>query len=256
MRVLIKHLLNLDGSKRPNINQVLAFPLIKQRIANMLTQEDYMEEFAHTVLHNRNVFAELKAEKKAKKEGKAGMLDDMIDEAKIAAYKPKIEGVTPDEFRREFAAYVEQLSHGRGKPSKALNPHIPDGESSNVSAAEAQTEEVDDDDDGPPATDDATLAVAQQALMSRTTRTAQEQALLEMTSFTPAEFSAMMTVTFGEEPFKAGYQLLKANKQMLFEFGTDEKISELLSQPFPDVATRDDFIKRCSAYMIVQGVKL
>lgn len=33
LRVLIKHLLNLDGSKRPNINQVLAFPLIKERIA-------------------------------------------------------------------------------------------------------------------------------------------------------------------------------------------------------------------------------
>ena len=125
-----------------------------------------------------------------------------------------------------------------------------------MSSAETATEEVDDEDDGPPATDEATLQIAQMALMNRTTRTAQELALLEMTSFTPAEFSAMMTVTFGEDPFKAGYQQLKANKQMLFEFGTDDKISEMLSSAFPDVAIRDDFIKRCSAYMIVQGVKL
>lgn len=236
---------------------MLAFPLIKERVGLLLNADEFHEEFAHTVLHNRNVFAELKAEKKAKKEGKAGMLDGMIDEAKVQAFKPKIEGVTPEEFRKEFTAFVDQLSHGRGKPSKALNPHIPDGEKSTASISEAHSEEVDDNDDlDPPATDEASLAIAQQALMTRTTRTAQEQALLEMTSFTPAEFSAMMTVTFGEEPFKAGYQLLKANKQMLFEFGTDDKISEMLAPTFPDEAQRDDFIKRCTAYMIVQGVKL
>ena len=36
------------------------------------------EEFAHTVMHNRDVFAELKAKKKSAKDGKEkkGFLDD------------------------------------------------------------------------------------------------------------------------------------------------------------------------------------
>ena len=79
LRVLLKHLLNIDGSKRPNINQICAFPLIKDKIVEVMSMASIQEEFAHTVMHNRDVFAELKAKKKGKKEGheeKKGMLDD------------------------------------------------------------------------------------------------------------------------------------------------------------------------------------
>ena len=121
---------------------------------------------------------------------------------------------------------------------------------------EPAVEDVDDDDTAPPATDEESLAVAQQVAMTRTRRTAQEQALVEMTQFTPAEFSAMMIVTFGEEPFQAGYSILKSNRTLLFEYGSDDKINELLKDTIADDKVRDDFIKRCSAYMIVQGIKM
>lgn len=39
LRVLLKHLLNVDGKKRPNINQICAFPLIKEKIVQVLSMD-------------------------------------------------------------------------------------------------------------------------------------------------------------------------------------------------------------------------
>ena len=60
MGILIDTLLTENPAERPHINLVLAFPSIKQKRQEVLSQEVFLEEFAHTVLHNRDVFAEYK----------------------------------------------------------------------------------------------------------------------------------------------------------------------------------------------------
>jgi NIMA (never in mitosis gene a)-related kinase len=60
-------LLNKEPSKRPNINQILKFPCIADRIKKLLNEEDFKDEFSHTILHNQNVFDEFKAIQARKK---------------------------------------------------------------------------------------------------------------------------------------------------------------------------------------------
>lgn len=67
-------MLNVDPDKRPNINQILQYPIIKDRIHYLLNEDDFKDEFSHTILHNQNVFDEFKAmqaRKKAEEEKKA-----------------------------------------------------------------------------------------------------------------------------------------------------------------------------------------
>lgn len=71
LRGLIKKMITQDPSKRPNINHILQDKLLTPRIRNFLSNNDFREEFAHTVLHKQNVFdrthqAMLRKERKLK----------------------------------------------------------------------------------------------------------------------------------------------------------------------------------------------
>ena len=52
MKQLVADLLQRDPHNRPSIYQVLAKPIIKNRISRFLTDRVMNEEFSHTVLHN------------------------------------------------------------------------------------------------------------------------------------------------------------------------------------------------------------
>ena len=56
LQKLITILLNITPSKRPNINQILKFPLIKQRVPDFLGEGTFKQEFSHTILHNEMFF--------------------------------------------------------------------------------------------------------------------------------------------------------------------------------------------------------
>jgi len=68
-------MLNKDPNKRPNINSILKFPIIQERIRMLLNEDDFKDEFSHTILHNQNVFDEFRAQQK-KKEDDAKKLAD------------------------------------------------------------------------------------------------------------------------------------------------------------------------------------
>ncbi|WIA14899.1 hypothetical protein OEZ85_001614 [Tetradesmus obliquus] len=53
LRGLIASLLVLDARKRPSINEVLAAPLLRARIARFLDQTLQVHEFSHTIIHGR-----------------------------------------------------------------------------------------------------------------------------------------------------------------------------------------------------------
>lgn len=63
-------MLNKDPNKRPNINGILKFPIIQERIRLLLNEDDFKDEFSHTILHNQNVFDEFRA-KQAEAKAKA-----------------------------------------------------------------------------------------------------------------------------------------------------------------------------------------
>jgi len=56
LRNFIAQLLNIDPNKRPNINQILKLPFLSGRVKSYLSDEDFRNEFAHTILHKQNVF--------------------------------------------------------------------------------------------------------------------------------------------------------------------------------------------------------
>jgi len=56
LRQLVDKLVTQDPSKRPNINTVLKDKLLAPRIKKFLSNDDFKDEFAHTILHKQNVF--------------------------------------------------------------------------------------------------------------------------------------------------------------------------------------------------------
>ena len=56
MNNLIAALLQKDPTKRPSINTILKMPIIERRISQFLDDEDFKDEFSHTLLHNQDVF--------------------------------------------------------------------------------------------------------------------------------------------------------------------------------------------------------
>jgi len=56
IKSLIQKMLQQDPNKRPNINTLLKDKLVAPRIKKFLSNEDFKDEFAHTILHKQNVF--------------------------------------------------------------------------------------------------------------------------------------------------------------------------------------------------------
>jgi len=47
--------LNPDSEKRPTVNKILKMDIITQRAKDLLQEDEYIKEFSHTVLHNKNI---------------------------------------------------------------------------------------------------------------------------------------------------------------------------------------------------------
>lgn len=77
MTNLVRALLVKDPARRPTINQILKMPFINSRISTFLGDQDYKDEFSHTLLHNKDVFKDfqkrLEEEKRRKEEEEAAL---------------------------------------------------------------------------------------------------------------------------------------------------------------------------------------
>lgn len=56
LKNFVASLINIDPTKRPNINQILKSSMITSRIKTYLNDDDFKNEFAHTILHKQDVF--------------------------------------------------------------------------------------------------------------------------------------------------------------------------------------------------------
>lgn len=118
-------MLNRDPKQRPNINQLLKYPVIADRIRKLLNENDFKDEFSHTILHNQNVFDEFRAIQAKKKadEEKARMdaakaeeeakkqkeLEEQMAKMNVNNYKPKY-GQDPQLFNQMYMNYIDQLN--------------------------------------------------------------------------------------------------------------------------------------------------
>ena len=76
LSMLLKSLLNPNMDERPNINRILKSELIAERAKQLLTESQYIQEFSHTVLHDKNIFKEVnyQAEMEASDKGKVNSI--------------------------------------------------------------------------------------------------------------------------------------------------------------------------------------
>ena len=84
LKKLVKAMLNETSLKRPNIGEVLNYPIIKSRIRKFLNDEEYEAEFSHTILHKFNLnSSDEKPDKRNNKEKNlrisSGHTNDNID---------------------------------------------------------------------------------------------------------------------------------------------------------------------------------
>lgn len=75
--------------------------MIAERIKRLLNEEDFKDEFSHTILHNQNVFDEFKAiqskkkveeekkQKEAEEEQKKQEMQQQMENMHLEDYKPK-----------------------------------------------------------------------------------------------------------------------------------------------------------------------
>jgi len=57
--ILIKELLSPDTNDRPSVNKILKHEIIAKRAKELMEEDDYIQEFSHTVLHNKNIFKQV-----------------------------------------------------------------------------------------------------------------------------------------------------------------------------------------------------
>jgi len=113
---LLSAQLNVNPDKRPNVNQILSYPVIKARVAKLLNEQDFKDEFSHTILHSQNVFDEFKAiqskkkddELKQKQAEEAAKAAEKMAALKLNEYKPKY-GQDPQLFNEMFMNYIDHL---------------------------------------------------------------------------------------------------------------------------------------------------
>ena len=68
IKKLVKAMLNEQSLKRPNIGEILYYPIIKTRIRKFLNEEEYENEFSHSILHKFNLNSSDEKLNKKKKE--------------------------------------------------------------------------------------------------------------------------------------------------------------------------------------------
>lgn len=251
LKLLLKHMLNPIAKKRPNINQVCSFPLIKDTIREVLDAKNFKDEFAHTILHKRDIFKEMKAAKK--KAGKAGILPE--DDIKSKKYEAK--GIDQNTFDSVFSQYVDHVSNSKGKPGEARNPHQEMAEK--YSAGSEAIAEEEDEHMTENQVDETTLQEAQKALMGRTKRpdmSSDQKEMDRICGLTKAQFQAEMMAQFGQDAFNQGYEILAKNKMLALEDAGPAKLDDMITPIIADATARQNFIKICGQYIFITGMKL
>ncbi len=104
---LIGIMLQKDPSKRPSINQILKMPIIEKRISMFLDDQDFKDEFSHTLLHNQDVFKAFQ-KRKEDEDRQRKQLEDMKKKQQLAAEEEKQRKEEEAARKRMEQMYIHQ----------------------------------------------------------------------------------------------------------------------------------------------------
>ena len=254
-------MLQRDPAKRPNINQLLKSPIIADRIRKLLNEDDFKDEFSHTILHNQNVFDEfraIQAKKKAEEEEKKKEAANELEEKRMQAeldkklaamnlnqYKPK-HGQDPQMFNQMYMNYIDQLNQDADEIS------TPSAVSERPYSQ--QSSQIAEEDRGDNQEEDSEASSAQSA-PSRAP--ASNNQLINISACEFGEFQKYMIGQYGENQFKQGYEIIRMNRNVLYEDNGEQKLGNMLKGlNFADAEQMKGFINFCTTYLIVQNMQV
>lgn len=219
MSLLIATLLKVNPKDRPNINQILKFPLISDRIGSFLDEDTFKDEFSHTIIHNKMYFeaaAKLKEEKKE-------------EEVK---FEPIQKEETPEEYYKKYVKYINKWLENdddnyfddKAIPQKKASKSSYDREDYSYDVKDSI------------------------ASSSKSTSVAGEYNFDDLDF---DKFSTFMSKKFGEERFKKGYEIMQKYKNDRFE--KNSEIDTALKGVLGKASDVEQFVGLCSSYMLLDN---
>lgn len=80
LSLLLKKLLNPNTEERPTINKILKIDIIADRAKQLLNESEYIQEFSHTVLHDKNIFKQTNYAQESSKPAKVSRAKSNLQE--------------------------------------------------------------------------------------------------------------------------------------------------------------------------------
>lgn len=217
MSLLIATLLKINPKDRPNINQILKFPLLSDRIPAFLSEDTFKDEFSHTIIHNKMYF-----EKATKSK------DEDEEEQKL---EPIQEEETPEEYYKKYVKYINKCIENDDDnyyDSKAL----PSKEAKKAYDTEEYSYDIKD-----------SIATSAKSVSSTGDYT------FEDLDF--EKFSTFMNKKYGEERFKKGFEVIQKFRSDRFTKNSD--MDNLLKGILAQETDVDDFVGLCSSYLLLEN---
>jgi len=220
MSLLITTLLKVNPKDRPNINQILKFPLLSDRIASFLDENTFKDEFSHTIIHNKMYF-----EKPAKKEVSKQSEEE---EKKLT---PIGEKETPEEYYKKYVKYINNWLTN---------------EDDNYYDAKACPDKktVDKSYDREDYSYDVKDSIASSAKSMSTGDYSFDELDFD-------KFSAFMSKKYSKDKFKKGFEIIQKFKSERFE--KKSIIESSIKDVLGSAKEAEEFVGLCSSYMILEN---
>lgn len=223
LNLLIGTLLQVDPKKRPNINQILKYPLIAAKIPQFLEDDLFQDEFSHTIIHNRKFFD-------AKGNAIKAPLPEIKEEAK------------EDPKQHHYKNYVNYIK----KVIDTDDNNYYDPKQYDDAAAYKARAERDDDEE------ESKTAGSGRSSVASTPSVASSSDTYDFQEVDWDKFSAFMNGKFGAAAFKKGYGIMQKNKGSRFAVG-DSELAGMLRGIVSTEKEASEFVSLCSTYMILEN---
>lgn len=177
-----------------------------------------------------------------------------MEKMKLDQYQPKF-GQEKEMFNGMYMQFAEQLNNAGSDKDTAVTDR-PYSQQSSLSA----TDEADQEDDTTEGIEKTDSAPAEKQVakkrMSGPGET-EQQTMINISSCEFAEFEKYMTSQYGEKQFKEGYELIRSNRNIIYQDGGEEMLCEMLAPlGFADIDQLKGFINFCTTYLIVQNMEI
>lgn len=221
MSLLIATLLNINPKERPNINQILKFPLLSERVATFLDEDTFKDEFSHTIIHNKMYFEAPAKKSESKKEE---------EEKKLT---PMSKDETPEEYYKKYVSYInkwienddDNYYDAKAYPDKKVSKKSYDREDYSYDIKDS--------------------------IASSAKSTTPSTGGYNFDELDFDKFSTFMVKKFGKDAFEQGFEVVQKYKSERFDNNADMEttLKDILSK---DVDV-EEFVGLCSSYILLEN---